>query len=213
MGDIFQSASAAEAQRIRKLYARMAGGYDRGIRFSERMFFPDGRAWVAARVHGRILEIGIGTGLNLPFYPPGVEIAGVDISPAMLEQARRRAADLGLRTDLREGDAEALPFEDASFDTVVSTLSLCTVPDERKAIAEVKRVLRPGGRFVLLEHVRSPNLVICGIEKALDPIAVRLSCDHLTREPLDALREHGFAIEELVRSRAGIIERAVAVKP
>jgi DNA-binding GntR family transcriptional regulator len=76
----------------------------------------------------------------------------------------------------------------------------------------VKRVLRPGGRFVLLEHVRSPHLIICGIEQALEPIAVRLACDHLTREPLDALREQGFDIEELVRSRVGIIERTLAIK-
>lgn len=197
-------------ERVRKVYARMASRYDRGIHVPERLLFPDGRAWVAARARGRILEIGVGTGLNLPLYPRDLEIAGIDISPDMVARAKQRADDGGIAADIREGDGQALPFPDASFDTVVSTLSLCTVPDERRAVAEAKRVLRSGGRFVLLEHVRSPQLIARAIERLLDPLAAWLACDHLMREPLELLRAEGFEIAELLRSRAGVIERVLA---
>lgn len=188
----------------------MARRYDSGIHVPERLLFPDGRAWVAARVRGRILEIGIGTGLNLPLYPRDLEVVGIDISPHMVAQAKQRAAEVGIPADLREGDAQALPFPDASFDTVVSTLSLCTVPDERRAVAEAKRVLRPGGRFVILEHVRSPQPIARAVERVLDPLAAWLACDHLMREPVEALLAEGFEIAELLRSRAGVIERVLA---
>ncbi len=99
---------------------------------------------------------------NFPFYPQGVRLSGIDLSPAMLEIARKRAEELGVDADLGEGDAQQLPFADASFDTVVCTLSLCTIPDDRRAIAEMKRVLRPGGRLLLLDHVRASSKVWLG---------------------------------------------------
>jgi ubiquinone/menaquinone biosynthesis C-methylase UbiE len=203
----------SETERVLRLYEKEAPKYDRQMRFFEWLLFGNGREWVCSQAEGEVLEIAVGTGRNLPYYPDGVRLSGVELSPAMLEIARTRARELGREIDLRVGDAQALEFPDESFDSVVCTLSLCTIPDDRAAVAEVRRVLRPGGRFLLLEHVRSPLLPIRTAERLLEPLMLRFEADHLTREPLDNLRAEGFAIERLERSKLGIVERVAARKP
>lgn len=178
----------------------------------ERLLVGHGREWVSARARGDVLEIGVGSGRNLPWYPHDVSLTGVDLSRELLAVARRRAAKLGRTIDLRLGDAQALEFEDESFDTVVSTLSLCTIPDPGRAISEARRVLRADGRLVLLEHVRSDVGLVRNLQQRLEPSLVRVACDHLTREPLDYLAGAGFEVEELARSKLGIIERVQARK-
>jgi ubiquinone/menaquinone biosynthesis C-methylase UbiE len=131
----------------------------------------------------------------------------------MIELARQRAVELGRTVDLRLGDAEALEFADESFDTVVCTFGLCTIPDDRKAVSEVRRVLRTGGRFVLAEHVRSPIPVVRAVERALEPLTLRFEADHLTREPLEHIRAEGFDVQRLERSKWGIVERVAAARP
>jgi len=126
--------------------------------FFERVLFGDTRAWVCSQAAGDVLEVAIGTGLNLPFYPESTRLTGIEWSPAMLGVARGRAAKLGQSADLRGGDAYDLPFPDVSFDTVVCTFSLCAIPDERRAVAEMTRVLRPGGRLLLARSHRGFDL-------------------------------------------------------
>jgi len=201
-----------ETERVREIFDASAAQYDKGMAFTEKLFFGDGRAWACSQVRGQVLEIAIGTGRNLPFYPADVEITGIEISPAMLEIARQRAQGLGRQVKLIIGDAQALPFPDQRFDTVVCTIALCSIPDERKAVAEVWRVLRPGGRFVALEHVRSPNIVIRGLERLLEAYTVRTQADHLLREPLETAQAAGFSIEYLKRQKLGIVERLIARK-
>ncbi|MGH2724076.1 MAG: class I SAM-dependent methyltransferase [Actinomycetota bacterium] len=203
----------AENERVRRYWGRAAGSYDRAMRFFDRTLFAGGREWVCSQARGNVLEIGVGTGRNLPFYPDEVRLTGIDLSPATLEIARARARELRRDVDLREGDAQALDFEDRRFDTVVSTLALCSVPRYRAAIAEVLRVLRPGGRFLLLEHVRSTNPMVRAGQRLLNPLAVRFQADHLLRDPLDHLRVAGFDILRTERLRAGIVERVAARKP
>jgi ubiquinone/menaquinone biosynthesis C-methylase UbiE len=201
------------AARVRRAYDKVAPRYDRAIAVPERLFFAGGRAWVAGRAKGCTLEIGIGTGRNLTFYPAGLEIVGIDTSSEMLALARSRAKAVDRAITLEQADAEQLPFPDASFDTVVSTLSFCTIPDDRRAMREAVRVLRPGGRLVLLEHVRSPMLLVRLAQRLLEPMFTWLACDHLTREPLDLVKENGLVIDELERLRWGIVERLVARRP
>jgi ubiquinone/menaquinone biosynthesis C-methylase UbiE len=201
-----------ETERVREIFDASAAQYDRGMAFNERLFFGDGRAWACSQARGQVLEIAIGTGRNLPFYAADVEITGIEISPAMLEIARQRAQSLGRQVELVVGDAQALPFHDQRFDTVVCTISLCCIPDERLAIAEVWRVLRPGGCFVALEHVRSPNIIIRGLERLLESHAVRTQADHLLREPVETVQMVGFSIEYLERQKLGIVERLIARK-
>jgi len=206
-------ATRAESDRVRRIWDRLAPGYDKKVRIPERLLFAGGREWVCSRARGDVLEISVGTGRNLPLYPPDVRITAVDISANMLEIARARAAELGRDADLRLGDAQALELSDSSFDTVVCTLALCSIPDPRAAVAEMKRVLRPGGRVLLLEHARSPRLLVRTIQRALEPITVWLGGDHLLREPLDLLTIEGFEIAEVERSKLGIVERVAARKP
>lgn len=194
-------------------YDRMAGQYDRAIGVFERLFLGDGRSWICTRAAGDVLEIAVGTGRNLPYYDRGVRLVGIDISAGMLAIARERLASVGREADLRLGDAQSLDLPSASFDTVVSTLSMCSIPDERAAIAEAARVLRPGGQFLLLEHVGSPQRAVRAIQRVLDPVAVRCMCDHLLREPVDGLRAVGLEVERVERSKLGIIERVIARKP
>lgn len=194
-------------------YNHMAGQYDRAIRMFERMFVGDGRAWICTQAQGDVLEIAVGTGRNLPYYDADIRLVGIDISTGMLDIARERLTSLGRVADLRIGDAQSLDLPSQSFDTVVSTLSMCSIPDENAAIAEAARVLRPGGRFLLLEHVRSPTPFVHAVQRVLDPLAVRCLCDHLLREPVDGLRDVGLEVERVERSKLGIIERVIARKP
>ena len=203
---------ADETRRVRALYDREAARYDSMIRIPERLLFADGRIWTASNAIGDVLEIAVGTGRNFPHYRPELRITGQDVSPAMLEIARARARALGREVDLCVGDAQDLPFAGERFDSVVSTLALCTIPEERRALAEAWRVLRPGGRLILLEHVRSPQPLVRVLQRLLDPLAVRCAGDHLLRDPLDHLANLGFSIEYCARSRAGIVERLVARK-
>jgi ubiquinone/menaquinone biosynthesis C-methylase UbiE len=203
---------ATEKERIRGIYEKEAPKYDRSMGFFERVILGNARRWACARAQGEVLELAVGTGLNLPHFPSDISLTGIEFSPAMLKLAKRRAAELGREVDLRLGDAEALEFDDASFDTVVCTYALCTIPDDRQAVREATRVLRPGGRLILTEHVRSPVLPVRLGQRLLEPFMLRFEADHLLREPLDHVNAEGLVIEELLRSRLGIVERVAARK-
>ncbi len=205
--------SFKETERVRRQYDRAAGRYDELIGFAERMFFGGGREWVCSRAHGEVLEIAAGTGRNLPFYAGDVGLTAIELSPAMLELARGRAEMLGREADLLVGDAQDLPFPDARFDAVVCTLGLCTIPDDRRAVREAARVLKPGGRLLLLEHVRSPLLPVRVLQTLLNPITVLTESDHLLRDPIEHVREAGLIVEALERSKWGIVEKLDARKP
>jgi ubiquinone/menaquinone biosynthesis C-methylase UbiE len=204
---------AAETERVRRIQDKTAPRYDRQIGFFERVLFGNGREWVCSQAEGEVLEIAVGTARNLSHYPSGVQLTAIELSPEMLAIGKRRAEELGHDADLREGDAQSLDFASESFDTVVCTLGLCTIPDDHQAVREAYRVLRPGGRFLLMEHVRSPLLPVRVVQRLLDPLAMRFEGDHLTREPLEHLRAEGFEIERLERSKWGIVERVAARKP
>jgi SAM-dependent methyltransferase len=195
-----------ETERIRRIYDRRAATAppamgDANLR------------WLCGQAEGETLEIGIGRGRTLPFYPPDVHLTGIELSDVALEIARRRARELGVVATLRQGDAAAVPYPDEHFDTVVFSFVFCTIPDDRRAVAEAVRVLRPGGRLLLVEHVRSPNLILRTIERLAEPITLRRMGDHLLREPLDHLLAEGLEIELLERRWLGVLERIAARKP
>lgn len=201
-----------EAERIRDIYDGLADCYDSLIRLPEKLLFSGGREWVCSRARGKVLEVAVGTGRNFSYYPEGVHLTGVELSPLMLRAARNRAEGLGVEADLRIGDARRLPFPNESFDTVVFTLALCTIPGEQKALSEARRVLKPSGLLLLLEHVRSTNAAVRLIQRLLEPFTVRFQADHLLRDPLDHLPAVGFEVETLERSKWGIVERVLARK-
>jgi ubiquinone/menaquinone biosynthesis C-methylase UbiE len=150
------TASGEVTDRLRSLWEQCAPRYDRDTSFYDLLLLGDSRSWACSQASGQGLEVAIGTGRNLPFYPRGIQLTGIDFSPAMLEIARGRAAELGIDVALIEADAQHLPFADHRFDTVVCTLALSSIPDPAAAINEMHRVLRPGGQLLVVGHVASP---------------------------------------------------------
>jgi ubiquinone/menaquinone biosynthesis C-methylase UbiE len=202
--------SKAIAHR-RKAWARMAPRYDKQIGFFERRVFgEEHRAWACSQAVGDTLEVAIGTGLNLPHYPQNLSLTGIDISPEMLSIARDRAIEVGRSVALREADAQALPFADASFDTVICTYSLCNVPDDSRAVQEMRRVLKVGGRLVLVDHIRSAVKPIFWAQKVVEIFSIRMDGDHMTRRPSLHVKAAGFDVQTRERMRWGILERLVA---
>lgn len=149
-----------------KLFAQL---YDLQMRLLGRRLDPHRQA-VVEGVKGRILELGIGSGLNLPFYRPEARVIGVDPDTAMLRRAARRAQDAPAAVWLVAAAGEALPFGAGSFDEVVITLVLCSVKSQERVLAEAHRVLKPGGRLRFLEHVRSESSAWARVQDALAPV-------------------------------------------
>jgi len=196
--------------RLRRFWDRQADSYDRQMAFAERRFFADTREWLCGQAVGDTLEVAIGTGLNLPHYPPDVRLTGVEWSAAMLATARRRADALARPIDLHHGDARHLGFPDGRFDTVVCTFALCSVPDERAVLAEMARVLRPGGLLLLADHVASSAWPVRLVQALVDTVTVPLQGEHYRRRPLPMVRDMGFTVARHDRFKIGIIERLAA---
>jgi ubiquinone/menaquinone biosynthesis C-methylase UbiE len=207
------TAKPDETAKVLRAWEKSAPAYDRQMTFLERIWLGGGREWLGARIRGRVLEVAIGTGLNLPHYPAEASITGIELSPAMLAVAKRRAADLGLDADLRTGDAGALPFPGEAFDTVVCALSLCTIPDPVAAIGEMRRVLVPGGRLLLVDHVASTWPPVHAAQWLLERLTIRAAGEHFTRRQLPLVRAAGFEIVDTERLKAGTVERIHARKP
>ncbi|MEO5921306.1 MAG: methyltransferase domain-containing protein [Pseudolysinimonas sp.] len=201
-----------ETAKARRVWQKAAPTYDDKMAAFERAFLGGGREWIASRARGRVLEIAIGTGLDLPHYPPDVTITGVDLSPAMMRGARARAADLGREVQFVVGDAQHLPFGDAGFDTVVCALGLCSFSDPAGAIAEMKRVLVPGGLLLLLDHIRSSWPPVLAAQWLVERITVPLAGERFTRRQLPLVTAAGFELVETERSKAGTIELVHARK-
>jgi ubiquinone/menaquinone biosynthesis C-methylase UbiE len=203
-----------ETERIRRLYDERAATYDRSIGFGERLLLGRFRHAFGALLSGETIEVGIGSGLNIPFYSPAVTRAvGVDLSQEMLRHARERAAHLGIPFDLVQADAEALPFPDATFDTVAISLALCTIPDPVKALQELGRVCRPAGQIVMLEHVRSTARPLAALQTALSPLNERAIGCHLDRDTIDLARSLGFSIDEAQSRLFNSVQLVVARPP
>ncbi len=166
--------------------------YDLALKPLEYLWLRALRAKLLAHARGKTLEVGVGTGLNLPHYPPGTVVIAIDPDASMRHRALMR---LGLRARLEEGDAENLAFNDGEFDTVVATLVLCSVSSPETALKEIYRVLKPGGRLLLLEHVRPPQALLGRLSDALTPAWKLISggC-HLNCNPQPLVKALGFQI-------------------
>jgi ubiquinone/menaquinone biosynthesis C-methylase UbiE len=199
--------------RVRRLYDRYAERYDRDTDWYDRVMLGSARRAVCGQARGQVLEVAVGTGRNLQFYPPDVSLTGVDLSPAMLAVARHRADELRRAVELREADAQALPFPDAAFDTVVCTLGLSSIPDDRAAVGQMFRVLRPGGRLLLLGHVASRYWPARAVQFAVELYSWRLTGDRQLRRTVPLVVAAGFHVDRRSVCRAGIIELLAASKP
>jgi ubiquinone/menaquinone biosynthesis C-methylase UbiE len=184
--------------------------YDPLSRRWEEKFGAELKRALLANARGRVLEVGVGTGLSFAHYPEIDELVGVDPSEPMLRRARGRAAELGREVTLVEAPAEALPFDDESFDTVVSLAVLCSVDDPARALKEIRRVLRPEGRFVFLEHVRSPDPGVARWQDRLErPWGWFAGGCHPNRDTLENIEAAGFEVSKLEREELPEVPRLV----
>lgn len=198
--------------RWQQYWDRKSATYDKEMGVWDRRLFGDSRQWACSQATGKVLEVAIGTGLNLPFYPDDVVLSGLDLSERMLDLARSRAQQLGRDVTLRQGTAHALPSADASFDTVVCTFGLCAIPDLDAAIDEMVRVLRPGGRLILVDHVASSSRFARGVQWLLERITVPLAGEYFLRRPLRHVQARGLDVEQQQRFKLGLVERLVVRK-
>lgn len=188
---------------LRRLFAWATA---RGEATAARLYGDRKRA-LFADLAGAVLEIGPGAGANLPYFPRGIRWIGVEPNPFMHRHLREQAARLGLGVELRAGTAEQLPVPDASVDAVVGTLVLCSVADPEAALGEIRRVLRPGGRFIFIEHVAAPRgSRLRRVQQAIRP-AWRFAADgcHPDRETRAAIEDAGFAAVRLEHFRAPVV--------
>ncbi len=182
----------AGAPLVRRIYDKKAAHYDT----RENPSWPEPlRADLFARARGDVLELGVGTGATFAHYPSTLaSLTGLDISEGMLAQARPKAISLPFPVTLRAADFQTLPFTDSSFDTVTSSLALCGIPDPRLLFAEIRRVLRPGGRLLALEHIRPPNPVLGLVADLADPLHHHFMGCHLNRRTPDLLEAEGYTV-------------------
>lgn len=188
--------------------------YDRVMASSERAGLGERRGKLLAEVHGRVMELGAGTGVNLEHYPPqGIdELVLVEPEAPMARRLERRIAASALPARIVSAPGEELPFADQSFDFAVCTLVLCTVRDQRRTLAELRRVLKADGRLLFLEHVRAEDPKLAGWQDRLDPLWVRIAhgC-HCNRATLETLTDSGFDVCSVENDR--VPKAAAFVKP
>ncbi|TAK59876.1 MAG: class I SAM-dependent methyltransferase [Dehalococcoidia bacterium] len=205
----------AATTTTRNRYDRAARFYDLHQSMMERLLMRRlrTRLWQMAPAAGAILEIGVGTGVNIPYYPPAARATAIDLSPNMLERATRRADRLHVQADLLEMDAQHLDFADATFDAVAATCVFCSVPDPVAGLREAWRVLKPGGQLLLVEHMRSGNAVVGRVMDLLNPAFVRMSGANINRRTMDNLEAAGVAGIDASSHAFGIVKLIEARKP
>lgn len=171
------------------------------------------RQWAVRAARGRVLEIGIGTGLNLRYYGDVDTIAAIDPDESSLRRAARRSDSSHNDITLFQASAEALPFTNESFDVVLGTLVFCTIPDPMRALDEAKRVLKPGGVFRLVEHVRAPGGPVAWLQTRVTPAWKQIAggC-HLDRETASSVAQAGFKVRSVEAHLGGVLVGIDAVK-
>jgi len=172
--------------------------YDRQVAKVERAGLGELRQKSLADASGRVLEVGSGTGTNLPYYGPGVESLTVtEPEPAMLRRLEQRVREQAPKAKVVRAPAEQLPFEDDTFDVAVSTLVLCGVDDQARALGELRRVLRPGGRLIFIEHVRSDEPGLARWQDRLNGLNKFVACCDCNRRTLDSIKAEGFEVTKV----------------
>lgn len=203
---------AAASETVRRRYNRSARFYAREQAMMDRLAGRWRRKLWSRVGEGEVLEVGVGTGANMPFYPAGSDVTAIDIAENMLSRAEVRAAKLGVHVDLARMDVEHLDFADARFDFVVATFVFCSVPDPIAGLKEARRVLKPGGILLLLEHVRSENRIVGKLMDALNPVAVRATGANINRRTVDNVNAAGFAEAAATSRMRGIVRLIEARK-
>lgn len=201
-----------ETNATQARYDRIAPIYDVMETMAE-WRYTDWRERVWSLIEGpEVLEVGVGTGKNLPYHPPDVRVTGIDLSAKMLARARRKARAGGYDVELRQMDAQDLDFADDIFDSAAATFVFCSVPDPVQGLREMNRVVEPGGRIVLLEHVRSDIPILGALMDIFDPVTARLMGPHINRRTVENVRDAGIQIERVDDLGAGDIFKLIVAR-
>ena len=200
-------------EATKKRYNRIAPVYDFMEGLTERSRYSKWREMLWSKVEGSdILEIGVGTGKNFPHYLKDAEITAIDFSELLLSRAREKARKQGVQVCLQQMDVQNLEFEDNTFDTVVASFVFCSVPDPIRGLMEVKRVCKPEGKVLLLEHVLSANRVLAWLMNLTNPAAVRVVGANINRRTVENVTKSGLRVEQVTDLAAGIFKLIEARK-
>jgi phosphatidylethanolamine/phosphatidyl-N-methylethanolamine N-methyltransferase len=200
-------------EMVRRRYNLVAPLYDSMEGLVERSRYTRWRDFLWSKVEGtRILEVGVGTGKNLQYYPAGAELTAIDLSERMLERAKRKASEQKLEVHLQQMDVQRLEFADESFDSVVASFVFCAVPDPVRGLMEVKRVCKEGGKVVLMEHMRSPNRILNLFMDLINLGSAHIMGENVNRRTVDNVRKSGLEVEQVTDLAFGIFQLIEARK-
>jgi len=196
-------------EKVRKRYDRISKVYDIFEQPMEMMALKKWREEIAKDLKGKVLEVGVGTGKNIPYYPDDIEVTAIDFSEKMLAKATRKANELNKKVKLIHMDAQNMDFPDNIFDTIFTTCVFCSVPDPVKGLEEIRRVCKPDGKIIMIEHVRSEKKVLGLIMDTLNPLTVNLYGANINRRTVDNIGMAGFTEVEVTNITSDIVKKIV----
>jgi len=196
-----------KTEKIRRRYDRVAKVYDVFEQPMEAMALKKWRLEVMKGLEGKVLEVGVGTGKNIPYYPDDIDITAIDFSSKMLDKARSKAEKFKKNVGLSQMDAQNMDFMDNTFDMVFTTCVFCSVPDPIKGLKEIRRVCKPNGKIIMIEHVRSENKIIGTIMDLINPIIVNLYGANINRRTVENINKAAFINVEAINLAGDIVKK------
>lgn len=196
-------------EKIRRRYDRASRVYDILEQPMEAMSLKKWRVEATQDLKGKVLEVGVGTGKNIPYYPDGIDITAIDFSEKMLAKAREKAKMLNKQVELIQMDAQNMDFEDNTFDMVFTTCVFCSVPDPVKGLQEIRRVCKPNGKIIMIEHVRSERKVLGLIMDVFNPLTVNLWGANINRRTVENVQKAGFTKVNATNLTGDIVKKII----